>query len=230
MVCNMIYNGFKRFFDILFSLILLLVLALPMLIVALVICLESKGGAVFKQERLGKNAKVFKIYKFRSMCVGAEQTGTGVYSGKGDARVTRVGKVIRALSIDELPQLVNILLGQMSFVGPRPVLTYHPWPIDEYTERQLGRFKVRPGITGLAQIHGRKNTPWVTRINYDLEYVENLSLWTDMKIVFSTVAKVFKRESNLSELDPATNKAVPTNINTERDEVTFHATETDVHN
>ncbi len=226
----MIYKVFKRFFDILFSLILLVILALPMLFVALIIRLESKGGAIFKQERLGKNTKVFKIYKFRSMCVGAEQTGTGVYSGKGDTRVTRVGKFIRALSIDELPQLINILLGQMSFVGPRPVLTYHPWPIDEYTERQLHRFDVRPGITGLAQIHGRKNTPWVSRINYDLEYVEKLSLWTDIKIVFSTVAKVFKRESNLSELDPTTQKAVPTNINTERKEVTSHAAEADVHN
>ncbi len=216
--------------DILFSLVLLIILALPMLIVALAIRLESKGGAIFKQERLGKDAKVFRIYKFRSMCVGAEQTGTGVYSGKGDARVTRVGKIIRALSIDELPQLINILLGQMSFIGPRPVLTYHPWPIDEYTKRQLGRFEVRPGITGLAQINGRKNTPWVTRINYDLEYVEKMSLWTDIKIIFSTVAKVFKSESNLSELDPATQKAIPTNINTERDEVTSHATEADVHN
>lgn len=225
----MVYKGIKRLLDILFSLVLLIILAVPMLIVALIIRLESKGGAIFKQERLGKDAKVFKIYKFRSMCVGAEQTGTGVYSGKGDARVTRVGKYIRALSIDELPQLINILFGQMSFIGPRPVLTYHPWPIDEYTKRQLGRFDVRPGITGLAQIHGRKNTPWVDRINYDLEYVENLSLWTDIKIVFSTVAKVFKRESNLSKLDPNTQKAVPTNINTERNEVDINA-EADVHN
>ncbi len=228
MVCNMVYKYVKLCLDVFFAFILLVALALPMLIVALAICIESRGGAVFKQERLGKDGRIFNIYKFRSMCVGAEQTGTGVYSAKGDARVTRVGRVIRALSIDELPQLVNILLGQMSFIGPRPVLTYHPWRIEEYTERQLGRFAIRPGITGLAQIHGRKQTPWVTRINYDLEYVEKMSFMTDIKIMFATVAKVFKSDSNLSELDPTTHLAVPTNINTER--VHTDVTKADVHN
>lgn len=215
----MIYPFFKRFFDLVFSAALILLLALPMLIVAICICTESRGGAIFKQERLGKGGKVFKIYKFRSMCVGAEGKGTGVYSGSGDPRVTKVGKLIRATSLDELPQLFNIFVGQMSFIGPRPVLTYHPWPIDEYTEEQKGRFSVRPGITGLAQINGRKNTPWVQRIKYDLRYVNELSLIADLKIVFLTVAKVFKRESNLSEIDAETGKAVPTNINTEREGV-----------
>ena len=212
----MIYPFFKRFFDIVFSALLIIVLALPMLIVGLCIIIESRGGALFKQERLGKSAKVFKIYKFRSMCVGAESKGSGVYSARGDPRVTRVGKIIRATSLDELPLLFNIFLGQMSFIGPRPVLTYHPWPLDEYTEEQKKRFNVRPGITGLAQINGRKNTPWVTRIRYDLQYVNELSLLTDAKIMFKTVAKVFKQESNLSETDKE-GKAIPTNINTEKE-------------
>ena len=101
------------------------------LITALLIKLESKGPIIFKQERLGKNGNIFKIYKFRSMCVGAEKTGSGVYSGKNDSRVTKVGKIIRATSIDELPQFFNILKGDMSIIGPRPALTYHPWKYGE---------------------------------------------------------------------------------------------------
>lgn len=215
----MIYKCLKRVFDIMFSLTLIILLFPLLLLVSLLICLESRGGALFRQERIGKNEKVFKIYKFRSMCVNAENIGTGVYSGDGDPRVTRVGKLIRATSIDELPQLFNILVGQMSFIGPRPVLTYHPWPINEYTDNQRRRFSVRPGITGLAQIRGRKQTPWVTRIKHDLEYVDNLSLVTDIKILFGTVIKVFKSENNLSEIDEKTGKAIPTNINTERERV-----------
>lgn len=212
----MIYPFFKRVFDFTAALLLILLLLLPMAIISLCIVIESRGGALFKQERLGKKARVFKIYKFRSMCVGAESKGTGVYSGNGDPRVTKVGKFIRATSLDELPQLFNVLLGQMSFIGPRPVLTYHPWPLEEYTEGQKKRFEVRPGITGLAQINGRKNTPWVQRIKYDIEYVDTLSFATDLKIIFKTVAKVFKQDSNLSETDEQGN-AIPTNINTEKE-------------
>ena len=139
---------FKRFFDILFSLLLLLLLSPVFLIAAIAIKIDSKGPVIFKQERIGRKGKVFRIYKFRSMCVNAEHTGSGVYSEKGDARVTRVGKFLRASSIDELPQAVNILKGDMSFIGPRPPLTYHPWPIEEYTDEQRKMFDVRPGITG----------------------------------------------------------------------------------
>lgn len=215
----MLYSFVKRVLDIIFSLILIIVLAPVFFIVSIVICIESRGGAFFKQERIGKNEKVFKIYKFRSMCVNAENTGTGVYSGTNDPRVTKIGKLIRATSIDELPQLFNIFLGQMSFIGPRPVLTYHPWPIDEYTANQRKRFLVRPGITGLAQIHGRKQTPWVERIRYDLEYINGVSFSMDIKILFGTVAKVFRSENNLSEIDEKTGKAIPTNINTEKESV-----------
>ena len=130
------------------------------------------------------------------MCVGAEHTGSGVYSGKGDARVTRVGKFIRATSIDELPQLINLIRGDMSLIGPRPPLTYHPWTIDKYTEEQLHMFDVRPGITGWAQVHGRKDVEWNKRIELNVWYVRNISFWLDLKIFFMTFVKVLKNEGN----------------------------------
>lgn len=138
-----------------------LVLLSPLLLaVSILIKIDSRGPVIFRQKRIGRNGKVFEIYKFRSMCVGAEKTGSGVYSGKGDARVTRIGKILRATSIDELPQLLNILKGEMSFVGPRPPLTYHPWKYEEYTDFQKRMFEVRPGITGWAQVNGRKDVEW----------------------------------------------------------------------
>ena len=151
---------------------------------------------IFKQQRLGKGGKVFWIYKFRSMCVGAEKTGSGVYSGKGDARVTKVGRIIRATSIDELPQLINILKGDMSIIGPRPPLTYHPWPVEEYTQEQFRMFELRPGITGWAQTHGRKDVEWNKRIELNVWYVDNVSLWLDIKILFMTVFKVLANADN----------------------------------
>ena len=137
---------FKRLFDLIFAL-LLLILTFPIaIILAIAVKIDSKGPILFKQTRLGLHGKEFCILKFRSMCVGAESRGSGVYSGKGDARVTRVGKILRATSADELPQLINIIKGDMSFIGPRPPLTYHPWPIDQYTDEQRRMFDVRPGI------------------------------------------------------------------------------------
>ena len=186
----------KRLFDICISIIGLIVCAIPMLIVALAIKLESKGPVIFKQERVGKNGKVFKIYKFRSMCVGAEKTGSGVYSGKGDTRVTKVGKILRATSLDELPQFFNLLKGDMSLVGPRPPLTYHPWTWDKYTDEQKRMFEVRPGITGWAQVNGRKEVEWNRRIQLNVWYVDHVSLWLDIKILFKTVAKVFSNADN----------------------------------
>ena len=191
-----VYTVFKRFMDIVLSIIGLITISPILLIVSLAIKIDSKGPVIFKQERIGKDGKAFKIYKFRSMVVGAEKMGTGVYSKKGDSRVTRVGKFIRMTSIDELPQLVNILKGEMSFIGPRPVLTYHPWKYEEYTPEQLKRFEVRPGVTGLAQIHGRKQVEWEKRIKYDVEYVEKLSLWLDIKIFFITIYKVLFMKDN----------------------------------
>lgn len=195
------YKIIKRFLDILFSLIALVILSPIMIITALAVVLESKGPAIFKQKRIGKDGKVFEIYKFRSMCVGAEHTGSGVYSGANDARVTKVGKIIRATSIDELPQLVNILKGEMSFIGPRPPLTYHPWEISEYTPEQFRMFNVRPGITGWAQVNGRKEVEWHERIRLNVWYVDHMSLILDIKILFMTLFKVLKNEDNVNSTE-----------------------------
>ena len=197
------YIKLKRAIDIVFSGMLLLLGAIPLLLVALIIKIDSKGPALFKQERLGMNGKVFKIYKFRSMIVNAEKQGSGVYSGKNDSRVTRVGKIIRATSIDELPQLVNILKGEMSFIGPRPALTYHPWPFEEYTEEQKKMFAVRPGVTGWAQVNGRKEVEWPRRIEMNVWYVENMSLWLDVKIFFKTIFKVLSNADNVNSTETA---------------------------
>ena len=187
---------FKRFFDILISIFGLIVCAIPMLIVAIAIKVESKGPVFFKQERVGKNGKVYWMYKFRSMCVGAEQMQEGVYCLKGDKRVTKVGKFIRATSIDELPQFFNILKGDMSLIGPRPVLMYYPKKWEEYTEEELKRFKVRPGVTGWAAVHGRKTNTVEARFEYDNYYVDNLSFGLDFKIFFMTIKSVLTNEGN----------------------------------
>lgn len=185
---------FKRFFDIVLSLIGIVIGAIPMLIVALLVKLDSPGPVLFKQDRLGKDGKVFKMYKFRSMCVGAEKGG--VYSDNKDSRVTKVGKIIRATSLDELPQFFNVLFGHMSFIGPRPPLTYHPWPLEEYTPQQRRMFEVRPGITGWTQTHGRKDVEWHRRIELNVWYVDHVSLWLDIKILFLTVFKVLTAADN----------------------------------
>ncbi len=192
------YKYVKRLLDIVFSLIALVFLSPVFLITSAAVAAESKGPVIFKQERLGKGGKVFKIYKFRSMRVGAEHTGSGVYSGKNDDRVTKVGKIIRATSIDELPQLVNILKGEMSFIGPRPPLTYHPWTIDKYTKEQKRMFEAAPGITGWAQVNGRKGVEWHRRIELNVWYVDNMSLWLDIKILFMTVFKVLSNADNVN--------------------------------
>lgn len=202
----------KRVIDVVLSMILLIILSPVLLITAIVIKIDSKGPIIFKQERIGKAGEVFKIYKFRSMVVGAEHTGTGVYSKKDDARVTKVGKFIRKTSIDELPQLVNILVGQMSFIGPRPVLTYHPWKYEEYTEEQLKRFEVLPGITGWAQIHGRKTVEWPTRLEYDAYYVENLSFKLDLEILVKTFLVVFTMKENENTAETAVTSSTVTEM------------------
>lgn len=189
---------FKRVFDIFFSLLGLIITSPIMLIVAILIKIESPGPVIFKQQRIGKDGKVFEIYKFRSMCQNAEKIGSGVYSGKNDSRVTKVGKFIRATSIDEIPQFANVLKGDMAFIGPRPPLTYHPWTFDKYTEHQKKMFDVRPGLTGWAQINGRKQVEWNKRIELNIWYVEHISLWLDIKIVFSTIFKLFKDDKNVS--------------------------------
>ena len=187
---------FKRFFDICIAVVALVVLSPILLLTAILIKLDSHGPVIFRQKRIGLKGKVFDILKFRSMVVNAEHTGSGVYSGKNDARVTRMGKIIRATSIDELPQLINILRGDMSLIGPRPPLTYHPWNWEEYTPEQKRMFDVRPGVTGWAQVHGRKDVEWHHRIELNVWYVDHCSFWLDLKIFFMTIFKVVVNADN----------------------------------
>ena len=189
-------NGIKRGFDCVISCMVLVIGAIPMAIVALLIKMESPGPAIFRQKRIGKDGKVFWLLKFRSMYQGTEHTGSGVYSGKNDRRVTPMGRFIRATSIDELPQVVNILKGDMSLIGPRPPLTYHPWPYDRYTKEQKRMFEVRPGITGWAQVHGRKDVEWHERIKLNVWYVDHVCFLLDVKIFFMTIVKVLCNADN----------------------------------
>lgn len=188
----------KRVIDMLIAALALVLLSPLMLVTAVAIKLSSPGPVLFKQQRLGLHGREFTMYKFRSMTVGAEHTGSGVYSEKGDPRVTAVGRFIRMTSIDELPQLLNILKGDMAIVGPRPPLTYHPWPIDQYTEEQFHMFDVRPGITGWAQVNGRKTVEWPHRIELSVYYARNLSIAFDIKILALTCLKVLRSEDNVN--------------------------------
>lgn len=177
----------KRAFDIIVSLIALIILAIPMIIVAILIKLEDGSPAIFKQVRMGKNLKPFNIYKFRTMKTQREELNSEL---SHEEMVTKVGKVLRATSIDELPQLINILKGEMSFIGPRPwIVEYYEW----FTDEQKRRSDVRPGITGLAAVKGRNGINIFKKINYDLEYVDNMNLWLDIKIFFWSIVAVFKK-------------------------------------
>jgi len=186
----------KRLLDILISLVVVIVLSPVYLITAIAIKLDSKGPVIFKQTRLGLHYQEFTLFKFRSMVVNAEHTGSGVYSNDHDARLTRVGRIIRKTSIDELPQAINILKGDMSLIGPRPPLTYHPWPIEQYTKEQLHMFDVRPGITGWAQVNGRKTVEWNERIKLNNWDVDHCSFLLDVKIFFKTITGVLTNADN----------------------------------
>lgn len=179
-------RALKRFFDLSFSALLLLLLSPLLLPVALTIRLTSKGPALFKQPRLGLNGQVFRIYKFRTMVDGAERLGSGVFTSPDDPRVTPLGHLLRRTSLDELPQLINILRGEMSFVGPRPPVPYHPYTYEAYPDEGRLRFSVRPGITGYAQVVGRNRIKWDERLRYDAVYVKNWSLSLDARILART--------------------------------------------
>lgn len=190
------YAQVKRVVDVTVSTVALIGLSPLMALTAVAIKLDSAGPVLFRQQRLGRCGQPFMMLKFRSMRVGAE--AGGVYEAKGDARVTRVGRVLRRTSIDELPQLLNIIRGDMSIIGPRPTLTYHPWPLEEYTPEQRRRFDVRPGVTGWAQVNGRKSVEWNRRIEFDVEYVDQMSAAFDLHILLRTIAKVLTMSDNLN--------------------------------
>ncbi len=186
----------KRLLDFILSLLALIVLSPLFLVISISIKVNSKGPVFFLQERLGKNGKVFKIIKFRTMIVNAEHIGDGLkIKSENDNRITKVGKILRKTSLDELPQLINVIKGDMSIVGPRPPVTYYPHKFDKYSEKQKKRFEVRPGITGLAQIRVRNSASWDERIEIDVEYVKKVTFTQDVIIILKTIMQVLKREN-----------------------------------
>jgi lipopolysaccharide/colanic/teichoic acid biosynthesis glycosyltransferase len=158
---------------------------------AVAIRLESRGHPLYTQTRVGRGGELFQIYKLRTMVHGAEFSGAGLAIAEGDDRITRLGNFLRRYSLDELPNLWNVVRGEMSIVGPRPTLAVQ---VEQYTERQRGRLAVKPGITGWAQVNGRASLPWSERIELDLWYVEHRSLWLDLRILMRTVRMVFAGE------------------------------------
>jgi lipopolysaccharide/colanic/teichoic acid biosynthesis glycosyltransferase len=181
--------------DIGAGIVLLILLSPLLLIIMCLVKLDSKGPVFFLQKRLGYQGKIFRIIKFRTMVENAESIGTGIFTHRHDPRVTRAGRVLRNTSCDELPQLFNVLKGDMSFVGPRPPVPYHPHKYEEYSDEQKLRFTMPPGITGLAQVKGRNALSWEERIKYDVEYVKKFSFLFDLKILFLTIGNVFKRKN-----------------------------------
>ena len=191
-------NHIKRFLDILIGAGVLCLLWPVMGLMALAIYIEDPGPVLFRQRRLGLGGEEFTMLKFRTMKQNSEHTGSGVYSGKDDPRVLKTGRIFRAASLDELIQAVHLVSGRMSLIGPRPPLTYHPWPIGEYTKKQLHMFDVRPGITGWAQVNGRKGVEWNRRIELNCWYADHVSFALDVKIFFLTIFKVLRNEDNVN--------------------------------
>jgi lipopolysaccharide/colanic/teichoic acid biosynthesis glycosyltransferase len=181
----------KRAMDVVIASVGLLVGG-PVLVAAMAaIRLESPGHPIYRQRRIGRDGEPFDLYKLRTMVHGAEHMGAGMAVNEGDSRITRVGAFLRRTSLDELPNLVNVLRGDMSIVGPRPTI---PVQVEQYTERQRGRLAVKPGITGWAQVNGRASLPWAERIELDLWYVEHQSLRLDLRILARTVAILVRGE------------------------------------
>jgi lipopolysaccharide/colanic/teichoic acid biosynthesis glycosyltransferase len=177
----------RRAFDVVVAGTALIVLA-PFLVIAVIaIRLESKGGAIYRQRRVGRDGRAFDVLKLRTMVTGAEHMGAGLAISEGDTRITRVGRLLRRTSLDEVPNLVNVLKGDMAIVGPRPTV---PIQVDRYTDRQRGRLAVKPGITGWAQVNGRTELPWDERIELDLWYIEHRSWRLDIEILKRTIRMV----------------------------------------
>ena len=188
---------FKRLFDILSTLIVIILLIPVWIIIPIAIKCDSKGPVFFKQERRTKKGKVFKMLKFRSMVVNAESMGTGLFNYENDPRVTKGGRFLRNTSIDELPQLFNIFVGQMSVVGPRPCVKNELGDFDTLNKKYKKRFQMKAGLTGLAQTKGRNDIEWDKKVELDNEYIDKFKkygVFYDIKILFMSVIKVFKKE------------------------------------
>jgi lipopolysaccharide/colanic/teichoic acid biosynthesis glycosyltransferase len=181
----------KRILDLAIAIPLLVVLAPVFAIVAILIRRDSPGAAFFRQTRVGLDGREFRLIKFRTMVNGAELIGAGLDNDAGDPRITKVGARLRALSIDELPQLINVLTGDMSIVGPRPTLRDQ---VERYTPAQRRRLRARPGITGLAQISGRSTLPWSQRIVIDVHYVDQWSIRLDLAIMLRTIPALLRKD------------------------------------
>ena len=193
----------KRIFDFVLSLVLIFIFSPLMLLIGFAIILESKGGAIFKQKRIGKNKKLFTIYKFRSMYLSngeyINQYKQAILSDESDKRITKVGLILRKTSLDEIPQLFNILKGQMSFIGPRPILEEQ---LNAMEEKYYKRFSLLPGLSGLAQVRGRRKLNWLKQLQFDNEYIDKVSLYLDFFIFIRTFLVLFSvNEIYGNELD-----------------------------
>ena len=190
---KILYETIKRFLDI-FLCLISCVIGIPIIIITWIfVVLESRGNPIYEQERLGKNGQSFKLYKIRSMCTDAEKNGPK-WADKNDNRVTKVGKFIRKTRIDEIPQLFNILKGDMNIVGPRPERPVFTYEFEKEIPGFMNRLQVKPGLTGLAQINGGYDITPKEKLKYDLEYIENRNLLMDFKIIFKTALIVFNHE------------------------------------
>lgn len=186
----------KRIFDIIFSLVMLPFVFLICLIIGPLIYLEDKGNIFYKAKRRGVNGKIFEMYKLRSMRMNApdmRNADNSTYNSPDDPRITKIGKVIRKISVDELPQVFNILKGDMSFIGPRPITINRP--LSEYDEKRRIRLTVRPGISGYSQAYFRNSIDQEKKLQYDAEYAKNVTFWGDIKIVFKTIEMVLFRKN-----------------------------------
>jgi len=182
------YKQVKKILDVCFALILIVVTSPIMLLASIAIKLESRGPVLFKQQRPGKNCRIFSVYKFRTMRVETEKEGRPLSDME---RLTKVGSFLRKTSIDELPQLINILRGEMSFIGPRPLLVQY---LEHYTPEQMRRHEVTPGISGWAQVNGRNAISWEEKFRLDVWYVDHMSFMLDMKIFFMTIWNVLRKK------------------------------------
>lgn len=196
------YLKVKRLLDTILSALALVILSPLFLVIAIAIKIDSPGPVFFKQGRRTRNGEIFYMYKFRSMVVNAEHMGAGLFNYENDPRVTRVGRFLRNTSLDELPQLLNVVRGEMALVGPRPCVSYELGDYETLNARYKKRFQVLPGITGLAQVTGRNELPWDEKVNYDNLYIDELprrGILLDIEILFRTVAKVFSKSSIYEE-------------------------------